>query len=113
MGTMGARVHQGRARHARSSTRCKSGLAFKTNGMIEDVAKLHMELVALAFACNFNRVATLQQGDGTDATKYDVPSNASLGWPFHHLSHRVQSDSQTGQQPDRRAGARRDRRRCA
>jgi hypothetical protein len=38
----------------------KSGIAFKTNGMIEDVVKLHMELVALAFACNFNRVATLQ-----------------------------------------------------
>lgn len=75
------------------------GLAFKTNGMIEDVAKLHLELVALAFACNFNRVATLQHGDGTDATKYDVPSNASLGWPFHHISHRVQSDSQTGSNP--------------
>ena len=77
----------------------KSGLAFKTNGMIEDVAKLHLELVALAFACNFNRVATLQHGDGTDATKYAVPSNSSLGWPFHHLSHRVQSDSQTGKNP--------------
>lgn len=77
----------------------KGGLAFKTNGMIEDVAKLHLELVALAFACNYNRVATLQHGDGTDATKYNVPSNAGLGWPFHHLSHRVQSDSQTGTNP--------------
>jgi hypothetical protein len=77
----------------------KSGLAFKTNGMIEDVAKLHMELVAMAFACNFNRVATLQHGDGTDATRYNVPSNAGLGWPFHHLSHRVQSDAQTGTNP--------------
>lgn len=77
----------------------KSGLAFKTNGMIEDVAKLHLELVAMAFACNFNRVATLQHGDGTDGTKYNVPSNAGLGWPFHHLSHRVQSDSQTGNNP--------------
>jgi hypothetical protein len=77
----------------------QSGLAFKTNGMIEDVAKLHMELVAMAFACNFNRVATLQHGDGTDATKYNVPSNAGLGWPFHHLSHRVQSDSETGSNP--------------
>ncbi len=77
----------------------KSGLAFRTNGMIEDVAKLHMELVALAFACNFNRVATLQHGDGTDATKYNVPANANLGWPFHHLSHRVESDSATGSNP--------------
>lgn len=77
----------------------KSGLAFKTNGMIEDVVKLHLELVALAFACNYNRVATLQWGDGTDGTKYTVPSNATLGWPFHHLSHRVDSDAATGTNP--------------
>jgi hypothetical protein len=75
------------------------GLAFKMDGMIEDVAKLHLELVALAFACNFNRVATLQHGDGTDSTKYVVPSNAGLGWTFHQLSHRVQSDSATGVNP--------------
>ena len=77
----------------------KSGYAFKMDGMIEDVAKLHLELVALAFACNFNRVATLQHGEGTDGTKYNVPANASLGWPFHHISHRVQSDSATGSNP--------------
>jgi hypothetical protein len=41
----------------------------------------------------------LQWGDGTDQTKYAVPSNASLGWPFHHLSHRVQSDSASGNNP--------------
>ena len=74
----------------------KTGFAFRMDGMIEDVAKLHLELVALAFACNFNRVATLQHGDGTDATKYAVPSNAGLNWPFHHISHRVQSDSAIG-----------------
>ena len=77
----------------------KSGFAFQTDGMIEDVAKLHLELVALAFACNFNRVATLQHGDGTDATRYPVPSNAGLNWPFHHISHRVQSDSAVGSNP--------------
>src|SRR4030095_2669679 len=57
----------------------KSGIAFKTNGMSEDVVKLHREVVALAFACNYNRVAALQWGDGTDSTKYDgtvIPSNA-------------------------------------
>ncbi len=77
----------------------QSGIAFQTNGMIEDVVKLHLELVALAFACNYNRVGTLQWGDGTDGTKYSVPSNASLGWPFHHISHRVDSDSATGNNP--------------
>lgn len=74
----------------------KSGFAFTTNGMIEEVAKLHMQVVALAFACNYNRVAAMQWGDGTDQTRYDVPSNASLRWPFHHLSHRVQSDASSG-----------------
>jgi Protein of unknown function (DUF1552) len=76
----------------------ETGFAFKSS-MMEDVVKLHLELVALAFACNFNRVATLQHGDGTDGTKYDVPSNAGLGWPFHQISHRIQSDSATGQNP--------------
>jgi hypothetical protein len=76
----------------------ETGFAFK-GAMMEDLVKLHLELVALAFACNFNRVATLQHGDGTDGTKYDVPSNADLGWTFHQLSHRIQSDSATGNNP--------------
>jgi hypothetical protein len=77
----------------------KSGLAFNLDGMIEEVARLHMEVVAVAFACNFNRVAAMQWGDGTDKTRYDVPSNASLRWPFHHLSHRVASDAASGNNP--------------
>jgi hypothetical protein len=77
-----------------------SGLAFKMDGMIEDVALLHMSVVATAFACNVNRVATLQWGDGTDHTVYDVPSNAELRWRFHHISHRVQSDSAVGTNAD-------------
>lgn len=75
----------------------KSGFAFQMNGMIEDVAKLHFELVALAFACNYNRVGTMQWGDGTDHTVYDVPSNKTLGnWNFHFISHRTQSDGASG-----------------
>jgi len=77
----------------------KSGFSFKTDGMIENVSLLHMQLVALAFACNYNRVATLQWGDGTDGTKYSVPSNASLGWTFHQISHRIQSDAAVGNNP--------------
>lgn len=74
----------------------ESGFAFTLNGMIEDVAKLHMQLVAVAFACDYTRTVAMQWGDGTDQTKYDVPSNASLRWPFHHLSHRVESDTVSG-----------------
>ncbi|HEY3493517.1 MAG TPA: DUF1552 domain-containing protein, partial [Polyangiaceae bacterium] len=68
------------------------------NGGIENIAELHMQLAALAFGCNFNRTGTLQWGDGTDHTIYEVPANMSLGkWNFHHISHRVQSDGNVGQ----------------
>lgn len=73
----------------------KDGVVWKATDMIEKIAKLHLELVALAFACNFNRVATLQHGASTDATKYDTPSNASLGWTFTEISERPESASES------------------
>jgi hypothetical protein len=76
----------------------RSGFAFKSAQM-EDYVKLHLQIMAVAFGCNYSRVGTLQWGDGTDGTKYDVPSNAGLGWSFHQLSHRIQSDSQSGNNP--------------
>jgi hypothetical protein len=76
----------------------RSGFAFRGE-LMEEYVKLHLQVTALAFGCNYNRVATLQWGDGTDGTKYDVPSNQGLGWSFHQLSHRIQSDSATGNNP--------------
>jgi hypothetical protein len=68
------------------------------NGGIENIVELHMKLVALAFACDHNRTGTLQWGDGTDHTIYEVPSNQTLGrWNFHYISHRVESDGSVGQ----------------
>lgn len=82
-----------------SAIEAMQNLRFSQNGhMIEDVVMLHSELVALAFACNANRVATLQWGDGTDGTIYNVPNN-SRQWKFHHVSHRVQSDGASGNDP--------------
>jgi hypothetical protein len=73
---------------------------YSRSGMIEDVARLQLSLVALAFACNYNRTATLQWGDGTDGTVYPVPSNASLGgWTFNFICHRNQSDGAWGNNP--------------
>lgn len=77
----------------------QTGFRFDTNGMIEDVVELHMQLVAVAFGCGFNRTVTLQWGDGTDQTRYGVPSNQSLNWPFHHVSHRAPSDGSSGTNP--------------
>lgn len=61
----------------------------------EKTALLHMEIVAFAFACNLNRTATLQIGDGTDHAIYSVPNN-SRKWKFHHISHRAQTDGPSG-----------------
>jgi hypothetical protein len=67
------------------------------NGGIEQIVELHMQLVALAFACNHSRTGTLQWGEGTDPTIYNVASNATLGkWKFHHISHRIQDDTLGG-----------------
>lgn len=67
------------------------------NGGIENIVELHMGLVALAFACDYNRTGTLQWGDGTDHTVYQVPSNDTLGnWNFHYISHRTMSDGSVG-----------------
>jgi hypothetical protein len=73
----------------------RTGFMFKSAKM-EDYVKLHLQIMAVAFGCNYSRVATLQWGDGTDGTKYEVASNKDLGWTFHQLSHRIQSDSATG-----------------
>ena len=64
----------------------------------EAVGKLHMSLVALAFACNYRRSASLQWGDPADYTVYRVPSNARE-WKFNFIQHRVQSDSASGDDP--------------
>lgn len=71
-----------------------SGQAFKQNGKVEDVAKLQMDLVTLAFACNATRVATLQCGDGTDGTRYVIDGQTLER--FHWISHRIQSDGSSG-----------------
>jgi hypothetical protein len=71
-----------------------SGQAFKQNGKVEDVAKLQMDLVTLAFACNATRVATLQCGDGTDGTRYVIDGQTLER--FHWISHRIQSDGTSG-----------------
>jgi Protein of unknown function (DUF1552) len=73
------------------------GVNFTQNGnMIEDIVRLHGEVTALAFSCNYNRVGVLQWGDGTDGTKYAGLAAGSVNWPFHQVSHRVQSDGALG-----------------
>lgn len=103
MGTMGTPVPSGAACSKEGLPvdqyeAFKSGFQFKSAQM-EDYVRLHLQIMAVAFGCNYSRVGTLQWGDGTDGTKYDVPANSGLGWSFHQLSHRIQSDSATGNNP--------------
>ena len=71
---------------------------YDPNGGTEEVSKLHMSLVALAFACNHRRAATIQWGDPYDQTIYGVPAN-ERGWRFSFISHRMQSDGSVGDDP--------------
>lgn len=72
------------------------GSAFRpSDGTIEDVAKLQIDLAAFAFACNASRVATLQVGDGTDGSRYTI--NGVQAERFHWISHRQTSDGNDGQ----------------
>jgi len=102
MGNMGEEMVRGCAWGGveRSQLDALQTFKFRSDGMIEDVARLQMSLVALAFACNYNRTATLQWGDGTDHTVYPVPANEELGmWPFNYICHRNQSDGSAGMNP--------------
>ena len=102
MGNMGEEMIRGCAWGGVELSKLEALQTFKfdNNGMIEDVARLQMSLVALAFACNYNRTATLQWGDGTDHTRYQVPANETLGnWPFNYICHRNQSDTGSGMNP--------------
>jgi hypothetical protein len=58
------------------------------------VAKMHMDIAALAFAADINRVATLQIGSSNDKTRYRI--NGTLYEDFHHISHRINSDGSDG-----------------
>lgn len=58
------------------------------------VAEMMMDLIALAFACDANRVATLQIGTGNDGTRYYV--DGVLQNTYHRISHRIDSDGSEG-----------------
>ncbi len=68
--------------------------AAEDNGNRVAVTEMHMDLIALAFACDLNRVATLQIGTGNDQTRYTV--DGTLQNTFHRISHRIDGDGSEG-----------------
>lgn len=59
------------------------------------VVDLHLRLIALSFACDLRRTATLQIGTGNDQTRYYI-NGQQLPYSFHWISHRRQSDGDDG-----------------
>ena len=59
-----------------------------------EVAKLHMDLIAIAVASGQVRAATLQIGTGNDTTPYMIDGQRLPN--FHRISHRVDSDGGSG-----------------
>jgi hypothetical protein len=62
------------------------------------VTQMHIDLIALSFACDYSRVATLQMGAGNDGTQFSIPGfrNGEKLPRFHQISHRIFSDGADG-----------------
>jgi hypothetical protein len=59
-----------------------------------EIARMQMQVMALAVACGSTRAATLQIGNGNDQTQYTI--NGKKYERFHHISHRINGDGGDG-----------------
>lgn len=66
---------------------------WRNDANAEQMLYMMMDVVALAFACDLKRAATIQIGNGNDQTIYDV---GGPRFPFHWISHRIQGDGDMG-----------------
>ena len=62
--------------------------------LLQTITKMQMNLIALAFACDYTRAATLQIGDGNDSTQYTIDGEKLPR--YHQISHRIYSDGSEG-----------------
>jgi hypothetical protein len=67
---------------------------YTDNDNMETVVRLQMNLIALAFACNYSCTATLQIGDGNDGTEWWVDGAKQPN--YHMISHRIYSHGSEG-----------------
>ncbi len=58
------------------------------------IAKMQLDIIALACACGAVQAATLQIGDGNDSTQYTI--DGVKQYSFHWISHRIQGDGSEG-----------------
>ena len=71
-----------------------SGLGTLNDNRIT-IARMHLDLVALAFSANYATAATLQIGDGNDGTQYTIDGTKLPS--FHWISHRISADGSEGE----------------
>jgi hypothetical protein len=65
-----------------------------TDANFEKVVRMMCDLIAFAFASDRARSATLQIGGCNDHTRYMI--NGVQQPPYHYISHRIQSDGDSG-----------------
>jgi hypothetical protein len=63
-------------------------------GNVDEVVRVHCDLIALAMACGKSHAATLCIGNGNDQTQYVIDGEQFER--YHHISHRVNSDGSDG-----------------
>jgi hypothetical protein len=76
-----------------TSLKAMNGM-FELNDKMEDIVKLHLSVVAFAFASDRYLVGTVQVGEGNDHTQYTIDGVKAP--PYHFISHRVLGDGDSG-----------------
>lgn len=66
----------------------------ESDTLVLETAKLQCQVIALAMSCGRTHAATLQIGNGNDATQYTIGGKKYER--FHHISHRINSDGSDG-----------------
>lgn len=67
----------------------------ESNDVRPDVVRRFADLIAFAFSCDLNRVATIQVGEGNDQTQYEIRGTRLPR--SHWISHRIYSDGADGE----------------
>jgi Protein of unknown function (DUF1552) len=71
---------------------------FDLNDKMEEIVKLHLSVVAFAFASDRYLVGSVQVGEGNDHTQYTIDGVKAP--PYHFISHRVLTDGSAGTKID-------------
>ena len=68
--------------------------SFNTSN-VDEVVRVHCDLLALAMSCGKSHAGSICIGNGNDQTQYTI--NGKVYERFHHISHRVRSDGSSGE----------------